>query len=84
MKRYHQTAGAQRTGGGGGGVDGGGGEGDGDDDDDDDDGDCLLPGVLDMSFPLSDQPRYGVWKVRVKAFVSHTHLFYKKCIRLRV
>lgn len=25
-------------------------------------------GVLDMSFQLSEQPRYGVWKVRVKAF----------------
>lgn len=30
----------------------------------------LCIGVLDMSFQLSEQPRYGVWKVRVKAFVS--------------
>lgn len=32
--------------------------------------DILHIGVLDMSFQLSEQPRYGVWKVRVKAFVS--------------
>ena len=27
-------------------------------------------GALDMQFQLSDQPHYGVWKVRCYAFVS--------------
>ncbi|ELU16655.1 hypothetical protein CAPTEDRAFT_200949, partial [Capitella teleta] len=28
-------------------------------------------GVLDMEFNLSEQPDYGDWKIKVKAFVSH-------------
>ena len=36
----------------------------------------VIGGVLDMEFPLSDQPAYGSWQIQANAFVSTTNLLY--------
>ena len=30
----------------------------------------MLTGILEMQLPLSDQPSYGTWAIRVEGFVS--------------
>ena len=34
----------------------------------------LSLGVLDMEYQLTEQPKYGDWKIRVDAFVSYSNL----------